>query len=158
MNYSPGGPLSMVHSIPILIQGTIFNITNVPGGPYLTWERSRGNIFNIINSTPGWKGCGLWQVEEDLIRKRNTWTVRQEFFKGCSGTEDQTKDNIYFPELPWQKVGMDLFEWKKLAYSKAGQSNSWRSNTALQEYLLVAWHTWGSCYGQWVSVWLQCIP
>ena len=21
-----------------------------------------------------------------------------------------------FPELPWQKVGMDLFEWHKLAY------------------------------------------
>ena len=21
-----------------------------------------------------------------------------------------------FPELPWQKVGMDLFEWQKLAY------------------------------------------
>ena len=21
-----------------------------------------------------------------------------------------------FPELPWQKVGMDLFEWKKISY------------------------------------------
>ena len=21
-----------------------------------------------------------------------------------------------FPELPWQKIGMDLFEWKKVTY------------------------------------------
>ena len=35
-----------------------------------------------------------------------------------SGTEYQTNDTVpsAFPELPWQKVGMNLFKWRKLKY------------------------------------------
>lgn len=34
----------------------------------------------------------------------------------CRQAQVQRADPSAFPELPWQKVGMDLFEWKKMSY------------------------------------------
>ena len=64
-----------------------------------------------------------------------------------------------FPELPWQEVGMDLFEQKKPAYLiivdcyyrfiKIAQLDRTTaeatSDNLLQEYVLETWHTRGNC-------------